>query len=72
MTVSNAARIIAPAALAVLSQLAFALPTCSELATNPAYGLAGNPKISGLTAALQPASGPTTPYCRVDFIFSGE
>ena len=72
MNVSIAARIIAPAALAVLSQLAVALPTCSELATNPANGLAGNPQVSGLTAALQPASGPTTPYCRVDFTFSGE
>src|SRR2546423_4697204 len=51
---------------------AVALPTCADLATNPAYGLAGNPQVSGLTAALQPASGPTTPYCRVDFTFSGE
>jgi len=72
MNVSSASRIIAPAALAVLSQLAVALPTCSELATNPANGLAGNPKISGLTAVLQPLAGQTTPYCRVDFIYSGE
>ena len=51
---------------------ALALPTCAELATNPAYGLAGNPQVIGLAAALQPASASTTPYCRVDFIFSGE
>src|SRR5260370_21421978 len=49
-----------------------ALPICPELATNPAYGLAGNPQVSGVTAALLPASGPTTAYCRVDFTFSGE
>jgi hypothetical protein len=53
-------------------EAAVALPTCAELATNPAYGLAGNPQVSGATAALQPLSGPTTPYCRVDFTFSGE
>ncbi len=51
---------------------AVALPACADLATSPAYGLAGNPQITGLTAALQPASPPTTPYCRVDFTFSGE
>jgi hypothetical protein len=53
-------------------EAAVALPTCAELATNPAYGLAGNPQISGLTAALQAASGGNTPYCRLDFTFSGE
>src|SRR5262249_14844677 len=51
---------------------AIALPTCSELATNPAYGLAGDPQVSGLTAALQSASGSDAPYCKVDFTFSGE
>src|ERR1700681_3498612 len=53
-------------------EAAVALPTCADLATNPAYGLAGNPQVSGATAALQPASGSTTAYCRVDFTFSGE
>src|SRR5438552_17243660 len=53
-------------------EAAVALPACADLATNPAYGLAGNPQVSSLTAALQPLSGPITPYCRVDFIFSGE
>jgi Tannase and feruloyl esterase len=51
---------------------AVAQPSCAELATNPAYGLVGNPQISGLTAALQPASAPDKPYCKVDFTFSGE
>jgi hypothetical protein len=57
-----------------LSGAAFALPTCDQLGTNPAYGLAGNPQISGLAAAVQPGSAipPITPYCRVDFTFSGE
>src|SRR5260370_15640080 len=49
-----------------------ALPICAELATNPTYGLAGNPQVSGVAAVLLPASGPTTAYCRVDFTFSGE
>src|ERR1700720_4671489 len=55
-----------------VSEAAVALPTCAELATNPAYGLAANPQVSGLTAALQSAGGGATPYCRVDFTFSGE
>ena len=54
------------------SEAAVALPTCADLATNPAYGLAGNPQVSGVTAVLLPASGPTTAYCKVDFTFSGE
>jgi hypothetical protein len=57
---------------AVASEAAVALPACADLATNPAYGLAGNPQVSGVTAALQPTAGANTPYCRVDFTFSGE
>ena len=53
-------------------EAAVALPTCADLATNSAYGLAGNPQVSGATAVLLPTSGPTTAYCRVDFTFSGE
>src|SRR5437588_10091815 len=53
-------------------EAAVALPTCAELATNPAYGLAANPQVSSLAAALQPACGGATAYCRVDFGFSGE
>ena len=55
-----------------MSGAAVALPTCADLATNPAYGLAGNSQVSGITAALQPTVGTTTAYCRVDFTFSGE
>ena len=49
-----------------------ALPTCAELASNSAYGLAGNPQVSGITTVLLATSGPNTAYCRVDFTFSGE
>src|ERR1700704_4003267 len=52
-------------------------PTCADLATNPAYGLAGNPTIlqppsAPLTATLFAAGsgGVTVPYCRVDFTVS--
>jgi len=62
---------------------ALALPKCGELATNPAYGLAGNPQVSALTAVPLPAGvepppfpgfppTPYTAYCKVDFTFSGE
>src|SRR5947208_12461304 len=57
---------------AIASEAAVALPACADLATNPAYGLAGNPQVSALTAALQAAAGTSTAYCRVDFTFSGE
>jgi hypothetical protein len=66
-------------ALAALASLfaavpgaAVALPACADLATNSAYGLAGNPQVSAVTAALQPTVGTNTAYCRVDFTFSGE
>ncbi len=53
---------------------AAALPTCSDLGTNSAYGLAGNTQISGLTATVVPVAPPgvTVPYCRLDFTFSAE
>jgi hypothetical protein len=60
------------AMFATASEALVALPACGDFATNPAYGLAGNPQISNLAAALQPAATGTTPYCRVDFVFSGE
>jgi hypothetical protein len=42
-------------------------PTCSELATNPAWGLAGNPAITDLTAVITPPSGANLAYCQVNF-----
>src|SRR5262249_16037650 len=58
--------------LAAVPGAAVALPTCRDLAPNPANGLAGNAQISALTAALQAAAVTNKPYCRVDFTFSGE
>src|SRR5262249_22571689 len=37
------------------------LPTCALLGTNPAYGLAGNPQISNLTATLYAAGADLVP-----------
>ena len=72
MLLAPGALVAAAVFCAAASGPAVALPTCSALATNAAYGLAGNPQISALTAALQAASGTTKPYCRVDFTFSGD
>ena len=44
-----------------------ATPICSDLATNPAWGLAGNPSITGLTAVVTPAAGNNVAYCQVNF-----
>ena len=61
------------ATLTLTPTTATALPTCADLGTSPTYGLAGNPKISALTATVFPVGpGVTVPYCRVDFTFSGE
>src|SRR5436189_4321397 len=69
---------------AIASEAAVALPACADLATNPAYGLAGNPQVSGVTAVLLPAGidpspfpgfvpdSPYSAYCKVDFTFAGE
>jgi hypothetical protein len=42
-------------------------PTCSELATNPVWGLAGNPSLADLTAEITPPSGTNLAYCQVNF-----
>lgn len=44
-----------------------ATPLCSDLASDPEWGLAGNPAIIGLTAVVTPASGNNLAYCQVDF-----
>jgi hypothetical protein len=49
---------------------ALALPTCSAISTDPAWGLAGNPELRGLTSQIVPAAGPTPSYCRLDFTYS--
>ncbi len=63
---------LAAVACFVVAAPAVALPSCAELATNPAYGLAGNSQVTALTAAIQPTVGTNTAYCRVDFTFSDE
>ena len=45
-------------------------PTCAQLNTNPAYGLAGNPVVIQHSATLVPAAGTNPAYCRVDFVVS--
>jgi hypothetical protein len=61
------------AAVAPLAASAASLPSCAQLGTDPAYGLAGNPQISALSATLVSIGpGVTVSYCRVDFTFSGE
>jgi feruloyl esterase len=42
-------------------------PTCLDLATNPAWGLFGNPSITLLTAVITPAAGLNLAYCQVNF-----
>ena len=61
-------------AVASISSAA-ALPTCSQLATDPAFGLVGNPLVTHVvpgsaTSTLVAPSGGNAGYCRVDFIFS--
>jgi hypothetical protein len=55
------------AALALSGEAAAAQPTCAALQTDPAFGLAGHPHVSEITATL---FGGTSPRCQVDFTFS--
>jgi len=50
--------------LIVSPNIASALPHCEDLATNPDYGLAGNPVVKEVTSAIV-ISGSLT-YCQVD------
>src|SRR5882672_6331914 len=42
-------------------------PICSDLATDPQWGLAGNPAVADVTAVIVPASGVNLAHCQVDF-----
>jgi hypothetical protein len=42
---------------------------CTELATNPANGLAGNPAVKSATSVLVQASGANAAFCRVDILY---
>lgn len=69
---STALTLCATAIGVVMPAAAMALPTCLQLGTDPAYGLAGNPQISALTAVLTPAAGTNAAYCQVNFTVSTE
>src|SRR5262244_1437436 len=42
---------------------------CSQLATDPALGLEGNPVIKNVTSAIIPPSGADKSYCQVDVLY---
>lgn len=42
-------------------------PHCSDFATDPALGLAGNSSITGLSATIVPASQSNAAYCQINF-----
>src|SRR5262249_33224558 len=42
---------------------------CSQLATDPALGLEGNPVIKNVTSAIIPPSGADKSYCQVDALY---
>jgi feruloyl esterase len=44
-----------------------ATPGCGDLATDAAWGLAGNPNVTGLTAVISAATATDQAYCQVDF-----
>jgi len=42
---------------------------CTELATDPANGLVGNPAVKSVTAAITPAAGANVSYCQVNVLY---
>jgi tannase/feruloyl esterase len=48
---------------------ALAAPHCSDLATDPANGIAGNPVIKSASSAVVPASGANVAYCKVNLLY---
>jgi hypothetical protein len=68
--------------LAPVTAFAAGPPTCAQLATNPAYGLAGNSYITATAsdnqgiaspqAAIVPATATNAAYCLVQFQYSSE
>jgi hypothetical protein len=43
--------------------------TCSQLAADPALGLAGNKLIKSVNSTIIPASGPNRAYCQVNVLY---
>jgi hypothetical protein len=48
-----------------------ALPTCFDLAIDPAFGLAGNPEIADLASDIIPADSDNATRCEVTFTYVG-
>lgn len=55
---------------AFTTTFANALPSCGDLGSNPAYGLAGNAKVSALSAVNVAATATVPAFCQVDFTYS--
>ena len=66
------AALMGSAALMPVSAFGAALPTCSELATNAAYQLAGNSYVVSPTAAIVAATAKNAAYCNVQFEMSSK
>lgn len=45
------------------------VPACSQLATDPAYGVASNPVIKSASSSIVPASGSNVAYCQVKLLY---
>jgi hypothetical protein len=45
------------------------VPTCAALATNPAFGIAGNRPIKSATSVIVPAAGINVAYCSVSLLY---
>jgi Tannase and feruloyl esterase len=61
---------LVPGTLAAGSASGQTPPSCAQLNTDPAYGLAGNAVVVQHSTTLVPAAGPNPAYCRVDFVIS--
>jgi hypothetical protein len=67
LRVCRVAALSAAMAVPTTAWSAHRTPTCADLATDPAWGLAGNPSIVELSAVVTPAAGPDLAYCQVNF-----
>jgi hypothetical protein len=65
------ALLLATTTLVPATAFADALPTCAQLGSDPAYGLAGNPDLANLKSTLIAASGPNRARCEVTFTYIG-
>lgn len=60
-----------PAPVGIKLQNPSGLPSCTGLASNPKFGLAGHPGVSKIGARVVPATGSTRiAYCEIDFSYN--